>query len=225
MLNQEMPVTETSDADTFKIAAMVEHTTYVDSSERVSAAPESARSIIDAAMAAGEAEGIGLTDALIPLAIPDMVDELVREGVAKGVRVDESERVFDGVNVDEGDVECVLGLVCDDEGDLDPGSPLVRVWEPVCETEGVSEEDGDAVAPDVCVMLGDGERVGVAVASGENDGVAVSVPLLVCEGVDVEEGDIVDVAVTDAEIVLDVEGSEIETIGVYIDVRNDSAES
>lgn len=64
MENHERPVKKTSVAETFKTSAMVDVMTYFDSSERTSAAPESAISCSDAVMAAGDADGSALAEAL-----------------------------------------------------------------------------------------------------------------------------------------------------------------
>lgn len=89
----------------------------------------------------------------------------------------------------------------------------------------VPEEDGDAVASAVLVKVSVGERVCVSVASGVTDGVSAPVPLIVCEVVAVDEGDLDGVAVTEEEAVLVVDGSEMDTTGVDRDVRNELAES
>jgi hypothetical protein len=176
-------------------------------------------------MAAGDAEGRGLVDALLPLATPEDVVELVREGVENGVRVEDSDRVIEGVVDAVADDDDVRLSVSDGVGVPVPGSSIVGVSEAVDVTEGVSDVVKDVVSDTVLVMVGDEEDVGVMVRAGVLEGVndcvavredeAVPVELIVCDPV----------RVTDADTVLVVDGSATATTADVTDSAKEPAES
>ena len=161
----------------------------------------------------------------MPLAISEGVVELVREGVENGVRVDERERVIDGVVDDVAVDDGVWLSVSDGVGVPVPGSPIVGVSEAVDVTDGVSDIVIDVVLDIVLVTVRDREGVGVgvevAVTEGVNvvdgvpEGVPVIVDVIVCDPV----------RVTDADTVLVVDGSAIVTTADVTDSANEPGES
>jgi hypothetical protein len=141
------------------------------------------------------------------------------------VRVDERERVIDGVVDDVAVDDGVWLSVSDGVGVPVPGSPIVGVSEAVDVTDGVSDIVIDVVLDIVLVTVRDREGVGVgveaAVTEGVNvvdgvpEGVSVIVDVIVCDPV----------CVTDADTVLVVDGSAIVMTADVTDSANEPGES
>jgi hypothetical protein len=161
----------------------------------------------------------------LPLATAEDVVELVRDGVENGVRVEDRDRVIDGV-VDEVAVDDGVWLsVSDGVGVPVPGSPIVGVSEAVGETDGVSDVVKDVVSDAVLVMVGDVEDVGVKVLAGVLEGVNDDVTVREDELVPVEVIVCDPVRVTDADTVLVVDGSATATTAEVTDSAKEPAES
>ena len=141
------------------------------------------------------------------------------------MRVDERDRVIDGVVDDVAVDDGVWLSVSDGEGVPVPGSPIVGVSEAVDVTDGVVDVVKDVVSDTVLVMVGDNEGVGVeveaAVTEGVNvvdgvpEGVPVIVDVIVCDPV----------CVTDADTVLVVDGSATVTTADVTDSAKEAGES
>ena len=161
----------------------------------------------------------------MPLATAEDVVELVRDGVENGVRVDERDRVIDGVVDDVAVDDGVWLSVSDGEEVPVPGSPIVGVSEAVDVTVGVVDVVKDVVSDTVLVMVGDIEGVGVKVLAGVLEGVndddvvredePVPVEVIVCDPV----------RVTDADTVLVVDGSATVTTAEENDSAKEPGES
>ena len=161
----------------------------------------------------------------MPLATAEDVVELVRDGVENGVRVDERDRVIDGVVDDVAVDDGVWLSVSDGVGVPVPGSPTVGVSEAVGVTDGVSDVVKDVVSDTVLVMVGDEEDVGVKVLAGVLEGVNDDVTVREDELVPVEVIVCDPVRVTDADTVLVVDGSATVTTAEVTDSAKEPAES